>query len=171
MKKLQVLVFTSILIATEIVLTRYCAIQTEIVRVGFGFIPISLAAMLFGPMVGGTAAALSDLLGMLIFPRGPYFPGFTFSALVGGMIYGLFLYQKPKTMPRIILASFLVTVIVDLGLNTLWLSMLTNKAALVLLPPRLLSNTMMFLVKITMIPVVWRRIGLVIVDNYLKRTV
>lgn len=168
MKKTHVLVFVGILIATEIVLTRYCAIQTDIVRIGFGFIPIVLSAMLFGPVIGGTTAMLADILGMMIFPRGAYFPGFTFSALVGGVIYGLVLYNKPKTVLRIFLAVLLVTVIRDLGLNTLWLSMLSHKAVNVIMIPRILKSLFMLVVQVLIIPVVWRRVGAVIESNFLR---
>lgn len=168
MKKTHVLVFVGILIATEIVLTRYCAIQTDIVRIGFGFIPIVLSAMLFGPVIGGTTAMLADILGMMIFPRGAYFPGFTFSALVGGVIYGLVLYNKPKTVLRIFLAVLLVTVIRDLGLNTLWLSILSHKAVNIIMVPRILKSLFMLVVQALIIPVVWRRVGAVIESNFLR---
>ena len=168
MKKTHVLVFVGILIATEIVLTRYCAIQTDIVRIGFGFIPIVLSAMLFGPVIGGTTAMLADILGMMIFPRGAYFPGFTFSALVGGVIYGLVLYNKPKTILRIFLAVLLVTVIRDLGLNTLWLSILSHKAVNIIMVPRILKSLFMLVVQVLIIPVVWRRVGAVIESNFLR---
>ncbi|MCG8501486.1 MAG: folate family ECF transporter S component [Firmicutes bacterium] len=168
MKKTHVLVFVGILIATEIVLTRYCAIQTDIVRIGFGFIPIVLSAMLFGPVIGGTTAMLADILGMMIFPRGAYFPGFTFSALVGGVIYGLVLYNKPKTVLRIFLAVLLVTVIRDLGLNTLWLSILSHKAVNIIMVPRILKSLFMLVVQVLIIPVVWRRVGAVIESNFLR---
>ena len=168
MKKTHVLVFVGILIATEIVLTRYCAIQTDIVRIGFGFIPIVLSAMLFGPVIGGTTAMLADILGMMIFPRGAYFPGCTFSALVGGVIYGLVLYNKPKTVLRIFLAVLLVTVIRDLGLNTLWLSILSHKAVNVIMIPRILKSLFMLVVQVLIIPVVWRRVGAVIESNFLR---
>ena len=168
MKKTHVLVFVGILIATEIVLTRYCAIQTDIVRIGFGFIPIVLSAMLFGPVIGGTTAMLADILGMMIFPRGAYFPGFTFSALVGGVIYGLVLYNKPKTILRIFLAVLLVTVIRDLGLNTLWLSILSHKAVNIIMIPRILKSLFMLVVQVLIIPVVWRRVGAVIESNFLR---
>ena len=168
MKKTHVLVFVGILIATEIVLTRYCAIQTDIVRIGFGFIPIVLSAMLFGPVIGGTTAMLADILGMMIFPRGAYFPGFTFSALVGGVIYGLVLYNKPKTVLRIFLAVLLVTVIRDLGLNTLWLSILSHKAVNIIMIPRILKSLFMLVVQVLIIPVVWRRVGAVIESNFLR---
>ena len=99
------LVEISLLIALEVILTRFCSINTATLRIGFGFLPIAIIAMMYGPLSAGVAYALGDLLGMMIFPNGSYFPGFTLTAFLTGVIYGLVLYRKPKTWPRIILAA------------------------------------------------------------------
>ncbi len=166
MRKVQILVFVAVLVASEIVLTRFASIQTATIRIGFGFIPLALTSMLFGPIVGGIMGATSDVLGMLIFPKFAYFPGFTLSAFVGGFIYGLVLYNKPKSLLRVALAVLLVTLIKDLGLNTLWLHMMYDRAFIVLLFGRIITNAIMFFVQITLIPIVWKRIGLVIQRHY-----
>lgn len=95
--KTRPMVFIAILVAIEVVLTRFFAIETPIIRVGFGFVPIALSAIIFGPIIGGITAATADVLGMLLFPKGVYFPGFTLSAFLTGLTYGLFLYNKPKS--------------------------------------------------------------------------
>ena len=87
-KRLVVLAF---LIALEIILTRFCSIQTPIVRIGFGFLPVAMMGILYGPIWAGIGYAIGDLLGMLIFPSAAYFPGFTLTAFLTGMIFGFFL--------------------------------------------------------------------------------
>src|SRR3712207_6616484 len=83
-------------IAIEIILTRFLSIQTPIIRFGFGFIPLSFSAMLFGPAAGAITGALAEIMGMMLFPKGAYFPGFTVSAALSGAIYGMYFYKKPK---------------------------------------------------------------------------
>ena len=83
------LVEISLLIALEVILTRFCSINTATLRIGFGFLPIAIIAMMYGPLSAGVAYALGDLLGMMIFPSGSYFPGFTLTAFLTGVIYGL----------------------------------------------------------------------------------
>ena len=90
-KRLVVLAF---LIALEIILTRFCSIQTPIVRIGFGFLPVAMMGILYGPIWAGIGYAIGDLLGMLIFPSAAYFPGFTLTAFSTGMIFGFFLKGK-----------------------------------------------------------------------------
>ncbi len=39
---------------------------------------------------------LADLIGATLFPAGPFFAGFTLSAFLTGLIYGLILYKREK---------------------------------------------------------------------------
>lgn len=169
MKNTRVLVFAGLLLAMQLVLTRYIVIQTDILRISFGFLPQSISSMMFGPFIGATIGAVEDLLGMAIAAKGAYFPGFTFSAMLTGAIYGFFLYKKPKSIFRIILAVLTVTLVVDLGLNTLWLTMITGKAAAVLLPSRLLKSAIMFPVQVSMIFVLWQSAGNFLEKKYLVK--
>ena len=145
MKKLstKTIVQIALLIAIEIVLTRFLSIQTPYVRIGFGFLPIAIIAMLHGPLLAGISYAVGDILGFMIFATGPYFPGITVSALLTGVIYGLFIYKKPDSLVRVIIAVAIVTVVVRMGLTTLWLSMLWEDAFMALLPARVIAALIM----------------------------
>lgn len=130
-----------LLMGLEIILTRFVAIETPIVRISFGFLPIAIIAMLYGPWIAGAAAAMTDFMGIILFPKvALYFPGFTLSAFLGGVIYGLVLYKKPKTLERVIVAVLLTTLFVHLGLNTLWLKIILDKAIYVIFPARVVQN-------------------------------
>ncbi len=152
----RTLALMGLLIAVQLVLTRFLVYQTPSLRIGFGFLPQAIGSMLFGPVLGAVQGVAEDLLGMLVAPRGVYFPGFTLSALLTGAIYGLYLYKRPKTFLRIALAVLTVSVVVDLGLNTVWLSILLKQAALVLLPGRLLKTAIMVPVQVGLIFGVWK---------------
>jgi ECF transporter S component (folate family) len=104
------------------------------VRIGFSGLPNQVVAYLFGPAVGGIFGAALDVIKYLIKPDGAFFPGFTVSAALGGMIYGALLYKKKVSLPRVFAAQLLVKVFVNILLNTLWLNMLYGKAFFVLLP-------------------------------------
>ena len=54
----------AMLVALDIVITRFIAIQTPITRIGFGFLATSMCSMLFGPFVGAGAAFMGDFLGL-----------------------------------------------------------------------------------------------------------
>ncbi len=170
MKNARVLVYVSLLISLEIILTRFMAFQTDVIRIGLGFLPVALICIMFGPAVGGVAAAAADVLGMFIAPRGAYFPGFTLSALVTGVLYGLFLYGKPKTVPRIALAVTAVILCVDLGLNVLWISMITGKAVTVFISQRLIKSAIMLPLRTGMIYATWKSVAWILDKRLLKQT-
>jgi ECF transporter S component (folate family) len=169
MKKTRVLVFLSLLIAMDILLVHVIpVIQVDIIRISFGFVPESFSSMLFGPWIGGLGAAVADVLGMIIAPKGAYFPGFTLSALLTGILYGLFLYKRPKTLVRISLAVLCVTLFVDIGLNTYWLTILMGKGYLALLPARLIKCAVMAVVEIPVIYLMWQYAGKYIENTLLR---
>ena len=80
------------------------------------------------------------MLKFLIKPTGAFFPGFTLNAMLGGVLYGTILYRKPLTFRRALWADLVVALICNIFLNTLWLSMMSGKAMMVLLPMRVLKN-------------------------------
>ncbi|WP_062532118.1 folate family ECF transporter S component [Jeotgalibaca dankookensis] len=132
-----------LMIAMKVVLTRFLAIETQFVRVGFTFIPTILLAIMYGPGIGFSTGATADLLGFFLFPKGfPYYPGFTLSAAIAPVIYALILYKKPLTVTRLFVASLLVTVFVNVGLNSLWLYILYDQAFRAILPVRLAQNAL-----------------------------
>jgi ECF transporter S component (folate family) len=81
------------------------------------------------------------------------------SAFLGGAIYGLFLYRKPVTIFNVTISVLLITLFIDLGLNTLWLSMITGKAAAALLIPRIYKSALMLPVQVATIQVLWKYVG------------
>lgn len=155
-KNTRITIFMGLFIALQIILTRFLSIQTPIIRIGFSFLPLAISAMIFGPLIGGIGAAIADIVGMMLFPVGAYFPGFTVTAFVSGAIYGLFLFEKPKTLTRISISVIIVSLLADLGLSTIWLWMLTGKGFMALLPARSIKALIMLPIQIVMIRVIWK---------------
>lgn len=157
MNNVKKMVYLSLFIALEVVLTRFLSIQTPIIRIGFGFLPVAISAMMFGPLPAGIAAALADIIGMMLFPSGgAYFPGFTLTAFLTGAIFGVFLFNKPKSLLRISVAVIIISLFVNLGLDTLWLKMITGKGYLALMPVRITKCIAIIPIEIPMIKLVWR---------------
>ena len=102
----------AMLIGLEIVLSRFLSIPTSITKIGFAFVPVAAAAM---------------LLGALLFPIGAYFPGFTLTAFLMGLCYGLFLY-KDAAFWRVIAAVGVHQFVLSMLLNSLWLWIISTSA-------------------------------------------
>ena len=143
-KRLRVVTFCGMMCAVAIVLNMVASINVgPYIRIGFSGLPNQVVAYLFGPAVGGIFGAALDIIKYLIKPSGAFFPGFTVSAALGGIIYGAFLYKQKVTVARVLAAQLLVKVFVNLFLNTLWLNMLYGKGFLAILPGRVVSNAVM----------------------------
>lgn len=144
------LTIISLLIALEIILTRFLSIQTLIVRISFGFVAIFIVAYLYGPLWGGTMAAISDVLGMMIFPKGHYFPGFTLTAFITGYLFGVFFHQKFLNILYLFFSMIFINIIIIL-LNTCWLSFLIGKSFIFILPIKIIQLIFMLPVQLIII--------------------
>lgn len=137
---LEKIIITALLIALAVVLSKLLSINLAFLRIGFGFIPIAVLAILFGPIWAGVASAIADVLGAIIFPTGAFFPGFTVSAFLTGLIFGLFLYKKEITWARSFISCALVCLLVNLLLNTYWLTFFISSEYTVLLASRAIKE-------------------------------
>lgn len=117
------MVTMGLLVALHVVLSRFCSINAWNLKIGFAFVPVFAAAFLYGPVPAGVVGAVGDLLGAVLFPIGPYFPGFTVTCFLTGIAFGLLLHKK-QSLPRILIAVAISQLALGLLLNTLWISIL-----------------------------------------------
>ncbi len=143
----------ALLIALNVVFARMLSFQlTESIKLSTTFIVIALTGAIFGPFYGAIAAAVADIVGIILFPS-PYgiFLGFTLSAFIDGAIYGFLLYRRPIKIHHIVLAILTSTVIVSYGLNTLWLTITMNSPFLVIIQPRIIKSFVMIPIQIALL--------------------
>lgn len=138
-----------ILSALQLIIGRF-TFGTSFLKVAFTFTIIVLIAKWFGPLWGSLAAIINDTIGTLLI-GGPIFIGFTITAISGMLIYSLFFYQRTHiSWGRVFLATFLVLMITNAGMNTLWLTMLyhySGNAALKLLELRATKEVIMLFIE------------------------
>ena len=143
----------ALLTAIEIVLSRFLSINAWNIKIGFSFVPVVIAAILYGPIAAGVVAALGDFLGAILFPIGAYFPGFTLTAFLTGCVFGFFLHEK-QSWPRIIAAVGINQLILSLFLNTLWISILYGSPYGPLLATRAVQCLILTAVQLICIPLI-----------------
>ncbi len=138
------LAICGLMAALAIVLNYVATIDIgRYVRIGFSGIPNRIVEFLFGPVIGCFFGGALDILKFITKPNGMFFLGFTFNAMLAGIIYGFILHRKPIHIIRILIAEILVKVIINCCLNTLWLYMLYGNAIMVDLPFRISKNIVM----------------------------
>ena len=155
LKSTRCLALTALLIAMNIALDLM-GLELRLppdLKIGFGFLANAAVGMLFGPSVAMLAGVCTDLLGYFAggFTMGGYFPGFTLTAIVAGLFWGLWMYPRRVSLWRAIGAKVCINLFCNIGLNTLWLTLTGGKAMSVLLVARVPKNLLMLPVEIAVL--------------------
>lgn len=140
------IVIGGLLIALAFAVSFLPSLKTPYFQMGWGFIVTSFMGSIGGPVGGMIMAALSDVLKATLNPSGPFFAGYTLSAALAGIVYGVGLYGKKSTLPRVAITVLIITLFINIGLGTLWISMMNGKAFMVLIGPRVMKNIVSFFV-------------------------
>lgn len=148
------LVVLALLMGLDLVLGKL-TIGTNVIKVGFVFIAISLIAKWYGPLWTMLIALVLDVVNITIVnPTGVFFIGFTVSAVFSALVYALGYYQQDYVgWLRIILVVGVITLVVNIFLNTVWLfimySHLHNMTTfMTLLGPRFVKSVIVFPIQV-----------------------
>lgn len=126
MKKIKLfkIILTALLIAINVILERFVpAYSVWNNNISFGFVAVAFAACYLGTPYAIAVGGFGDLIGALIKPFGPYFPGYTITNMLVGLCLGIFLYKK-ATVIRISIATIINKVVCSLVLNTIFIAVL-----------------------------------------------
>ncbi len=147
----------AMLTALEVVLSRLVpVVSSQQIKISFAFLPVAIAAYLYGIKGGALVAGVGDVVGALMFPVGEFFPGFTVTAILVGVCFGAFLGKKADGKFNPFLRSFIPVLItqlfLSLGLNTFWISFMYHSPFLGVLVPRIVQTLVMIAVQSAVIP-------------------
>lgn len=135
------------LTALSIVATRVLGIQYgQFLRLSFGGVPIILAGIMFGPVPGAMVGTAADLIGFMLNPMGgAYFPGFTLTSALTGVIPPLVLrlFSGPRTAAKLFGAVAVTQVVTNVCLNSWWLYIMFGPAMWARFPIRVANQGIM----------------------------
>ena len=147
-KNLRVLIFAALMIALRVALKSLSIPIAANLRINIAFFINAYGAMVFGPVVAIAAAAVSDTLGCLLFPSGPYFFPFVLTEIAGSLIFALFLYRTKITTLKVTLSRFCIDFFVNIVLNTpimmLYYQMILGRNYAIFDLMRIVKNLVMF---------------------------
>ncbi len=152
---LKMIVTMALMIALEIILHRLLSIKTPMVQFHLGFLPIAALAILYGPWAG-LAWGIAEFLGAVLIPVGAYFPGFTISSALFGVVLGLFLYRYRYKFWKVVVAAVICTVAFSLCMDTFWLVQFFGQGLTALIPIRLIKAGVLIALQITLIPPLYK---------------
>lgn len=142
--KARQITLLGVLIALQTILGSMFSLQFLLTKISFSFIITAIMASLFSPWVTASSSALANILGMLLFPRFTFFPGFVLTAFLVGLVFGLAFHKQKLGWRNILIANLIVTMGLYLGLNSLWLHLMYQIPWLPLLTGRLVQELITF---------------------------
>lgn len=119
----QTLATLAILIAAQFVISQFLTFHVWNLKIGLSFIPVVIAARLYGAVGGALVAGIGDIVGIIFHPVGAWFPPITISAMLVGAMFGLFL-KKSDSFWRILTSVLISEFVFSLFITPLWLTIL-----------------------------------------------
>lgn len=106
-KSVRSLVLAALLVALHTVFSFFLSIQvTPSLRISISFLINVIIGVTLGPVMGFVCGGVGDIVQFVIKSTGPFFPGWTISAALAGLIYGSFLYKKYPQAKKTVLKKF-----------------------------------------------------------------
>lgn len=151
LSNLSSIIMCGVLVALYVVIDSFSIYITPQNKLAISFIALALLSYRLGFIPAALAAVACDVIGFLIKPMGPYFPGFALSKVITVIIFAYFLYMRPVKLWRVALSKALVNILVNISLNTLWISVLYGKAYKVILLGQITKNLILLPVEIILL--------------------
>lgn len=157
-QNVRVLAFSGLVCAMAIVLESFpIYLLGQSLKIYFSFLVVGLGCACYGPLVGMAAGAVIDTVGFLLAGYGePYFPGYLVTAVLSGLIYGVLLYRRRVSIPRLILLRLLINYGSNVLLGSVWKAMLYGKGYLYYVSTGLVKNTVMLPIEVFLMWLVLR---------------
>ena len=119
LKDTKMLVVAALMIALRVAMKGLAIPLAPSLKINTAFFVNALGAMIYGPVLAGLGAAVSDVLGFMLWPQdGFYFPPFMLTEIAGSMIFAMFLYRAKVTPTRVMLSRFCICFFVNVVLQT-----------------------------------------------------
>lgn len=129
------------LLALTVLMSVFFTVRIgEVIKIPTKFLPVAVASMLFGPLYGGVAGALADLLTYAVNPVAFFMPQITFVEFLYGFTYGLFfknLTNSPKGYLKAVLCVIFQIVFIHILLTSYFLMPIMNMSYPAMLATRL----------------------------------
>lgn len=116
---LRIIAIAAVIIALRVALRLVRIPIGPDIYISFDCFVNSVGSMIYGPLVALAVGAVSDTLGAILVPQGPYFFPFIFTEMSSSFIFALFLWNREHiSVKRIILSRFTVNFVSNIILTS-----------------------------------------------------
>lgn len=140
---LHIIAIVGVLIAVDLALSTLYIPVAENLRIKFDFLSRAVIGMVGGPFLALSSGMIADLLGFVLHPSGPFFPGYTLSAMLGSLVYALFFYRSKINIIRIVLAKLTVNLFINVMLGSVWSMIIGQHGYIYYLSKSIIKNSLM----------------------------
>lgn len=81
----------------------------------------ALGSIVYGPLVGLLVGAISDTIGCILFPTGPYFFPFIFVEMSSSFLFGLFLWRRKISVGRVLCSKLTINLFCNIFLTSVFM--------------------------------------------------
>lgn len=157
LKDIRFLAIIALFIALKIVSGRFFHMEVaQNLKIGFTFLIVAVESSIIGPVAGLVSGAITDLVGFFLFPKGPFFPGYVLTAMLGSFFYAIFLYGRKIKLRNIFFAKLCNSVITNMLIGSLWTSMMyTKKTYWGYFTTSAIKNSLLFPIEIILLVLVF----------------
>ncbi len=156
MRRLRTVTWCGLLLAIAVVCEQFIFTPTQFLKITLSTYPKVIAAALFGPIPGALVYGMTDVISVMTNNKGPYFPGFTLTAVLAGFIYGYAFWQQKPNIWRVAITVAVVAVFCNITLNTIWITLLYGTPLQTILLPRTLLYTGTAAADTIIVTLLWR---------------
>ncbi len=151
LKSTKSIVLCAALIAVYVAINTISVYITQELKLGFTFLVLAVLGMQFGVVTGTLAGFLCDIMAYVVRPMGALHLGFSLTTALTVTLSALLLYRHKLSLWRIIVAKVAINLLLNLCLNTIWLSQLYGDGFFVLLPARAFKNLALLPIEIVLL--------------------
>ena len=117
----KTLVFAALIIALRVIVKMAKIPLVSGLSLTFDCYVNALGSIVYGPVVAIFVGAISDTLGCMFFPSGPYFLPFMFVEISSSVIFALFLWRRKISVGRVLISKFTVNTICNICLTSIFM--------------------------------------------------
>ena len=154
------IVIMAMMVALIFIFSRFLGITTDVIHLGFDFLPVLLIACLYGPVWAAVTYMVGDLVCAMLMPFGAINPGLTVIAGIIGLVYGFAFYGRDLSGKKLILvtaaASLVVAGIIKLFGTTLCLAVMYGSPYWPTLISRIPNCAFLFAAQLITIPIIYK---------------
>lgn len=117
----KMLTIAALVVALRIAVKPFSIPIAQGLSISFDGYVNSLGSVVYGPLVGLAVGLISDTVGCIVAPNGPYFPPFALVEMMSSFIFGLFFWKRKITVARSLVAKFTVNFVCNIILTSIFM--------------------------------------------------